>query len=33
MHKKTGSPWQIDKKADGYKMDSGKVTWHPHGFK
>ena len=32
VHKKTNSPWRMDMKADGYKVDNGEVTWHPHGL-
>ena len=32
VHKRTDSPWRMNKKADGYKVDGGKVTWHPHGL-
>ena len=32
VHKRTDSPWRTNEKVDGYKVDSGKVTWHPHGL-
>ena len=32
IHKKMNSPWRTDRKADGYKVDGDKVTWHPHGL-
>jgi len=32
VHKRTDSPWQTDEKANRYKVDGGKVTWHPYGL-
>ena len=30
--KRMDRPWRTDEKADGYKVDGDKVTWHPHGL-
>ena len=32
VHEKMDSPWRTDKIVDGYKVDGGKVMWHPHGL-
>ena len=32
VHEKIDSPWRTDKIVDGYKVDGGKVMWHPHGL-
>ena len=30
VRKRTDPPWRMDEKMDGYKVDGGKVMWHPH---
>ena len=32
IHKMIDPTWRTDQKANGYRVDGSKATWHPHGL-